>query len=378
MSPSDENLEPNTVHTPWWRRRWVHALASLAVVGLIFGFFFPKLASYGEVWTTITAMKPLERGTLLAVAVWNLASYWPMLTAVQPGLRLREAAVANLASTAIANTLPGGAALGVGVTMTMQRSWGIALPETALATVVSGVWNNFAKLGLPIVALGLVALSGRSGVAIASAALIGLLVLVAAIGLFALLLRSEHMAARVGAASGRAASSVRRMFGRSPVSGWDERAKAFRADIVDLLRWRSVQITAFTLMSHLSLYAVLLVALRDVGVSNDEVSWQAVLAAYSFVRLLSAVPITPGGLGVVELGLTAALASGLPDSTTNQIAAAVLLYRALTWLLPIPLGLASWVFWRTNTGWRRTIDERRAEQRRVRRPMPARAVDATQ
>ena len=63
------------------------------------------------------------------------------------------------------------------------------------------------------------------------------------------------------------------------------------------------------------------------------------LAAFAFVRLLSAVPITPGGLGLVELGLTAALGSGLPDGTKNQIAAAVLLYRALTWLLPIPLGV---------------------------------------
>ena len=77
-----------------------------------------------------------------------------MLTAVQPGLRVREAAVANLASTAVANTLPGGGALGVGVTMTMQRSWGIPVASTALATVVSGIWNNFVKLGLPVVALG--------------------------------------------------------------------------------------------------------------------------------------------------------------------------------------------------------------------------------
>jgi uncharacterized protein (TIRG00374 family) len=359
-SPPDESRERNTVRTPWWRWRSVQAAASLLLVGLIFGFFFPKLADYGDVWTTITTMRPLERVTLLAVAAVNLVAYWPMLTAVQPGLRLREAAVANLASTAVANTLPGGAALGVGVTMTMQRSWGIPLPETALATVVSGVWNNFTKLGLPIVALGLVALSGHSGVAIASAALIGVLVLVTAIVLFTVLLRSEHMAGRVGAASSRVVSSVRKVFGRPPTSGWDERAKAFRADLVRLLRWRSIQITVATLVSHLSLYAVLLVALRNVGVSNADVSWQAVLAAYAFVRLLSAVPITPGGLGVVELGLTAALSSGLPNDTTNKIAAAVLLYRALTWLLPIPLGLGCWVFWRTNTSWRRTIDERRS------------------
>jgi uncharacterized protein (TIRG00374 family) len=359
-SPPDESRERNTVRTPWWRWRSVQAAASLLLVGLIFGFFFPKLADYGDVWTTITTMRPLERATLLAVAAGNLVAYWPMLTAVQPGLRLREAAVANLASTAVANTLPGGAALGVGVMMTMQRSWGIPLRETALATVVSGVWNNFTKLGLPIVALGLIALSGHSGVAITSAALIGLLVLLTAIVLFAVLLRSEHMAGRVGAASGRVASSVRKVFGRPPTSGWDERAKAFRADVVRLLRWRSIQITVATLVSHLSLYAVLLVALRNVGVSNADVTWQAVLAAYAFVRLLSAVPITPGGLGVVELGLTAALSSGLPNDTTNKIAAAVLLYRALTWLLPIPLGLVCWVFWRTNTSWRRTIDERRS------------------
>jgi uncharacterized membrane protein YbhN (UPF0104 family) len=363
--------------TPWWRSRWAQAAGSLAVVALIFGFFFPKVADYGEVWPTITKMTPLELGTLLGVAAWNLASYWLLLTAVQPGLRGPEAAVANLASTAVANTLPGGGALGVGVTMTMQRSWGIPVPETALATVVSGVWNTFVKLGLPIVALALLAINGDAGYALASAALIGLAALVAAIGVFTLLLRSEAMAARIGVISGRLASSVRRLLGRPPISGWDERAMAFRADVVVLLRQRWIRITVAALMSHLSLYAVLLVALRHVGVSNNEVSWQAVLAALSFVRLLSAVPITPGGLGVVELGLTATMGSGLPDGTKNQIATAVLLYRALTWLLPIPLGIGCWGFWRTNTTWRHTVEERRSRRRLVSPPTQVQAADTS-
>ena len=81
---------------------------------------------------------------------------------------------------------------------------------------------------------------------------------------------------------------------------------------------------------------MLLVALRHVGVSDAEVSWQEVLAAFSFVRLLSAVPITPGGLGLVELGLTASMGAGLPDGTKNQIAAAVLLFRALDLAAPRP------------------------------------------
>ena len=343
----------------WWHSRWVHGALSLGVVALIFGFLFPKVADYGEVWKTIKAMTGLEVGVLVLVAVWNLASYWPVLTAVQPGLRLSEAAVSSLSSTAVSNTLPGGAALGVGVTLTMQRSWGIPVSETALAAVVAGVWNNFMKLGLPIVALALLAVSGEAGPGLVVASLVGLLILVAAITAFAALLRGPAMAARVGTTAAGGANVVRRLLRLEPVTGWDVRAQEFRAEVVGLLTERSGRITVATLLSHFSLFLVLLVALRQVGVSEDEVAWTSVLAAFAFVRLLSAIPLTPGGLGVVELGLTAALGAGLPDSTKNQIAAAVLVYRGLTWFVPIPLGIACWGFWRVNTSWRRTIAERR-------------------
>ena len=345
---------------PWWQGRLFQVTLSLLVVVLIFGFLFPKLANYGEVWKTVRDMTWFEVATLALVALWNLASYWPLLVAVQPGLRVREAAVANLASTAIANTLPGGGALGVGVTVGMQRTWGIPVGEIALAGVVSGIWNNFVKLGLPIVALGLLTATGHTGAGLATAAVVGLVVLAGAITLFAMLLRTAALAARVGALTGRAASAVVRPLHRGPFRDWDERAVRFRADTIGLLKGRSWWITTATVVSHLSLYVVLLVALRNVGVSNDEIGWVRVLAAFAFVRLLSAVPLTPGGLGVVELGLTAALGSGLPDTTKNQIAAAVLVYRALTWFAPIPLGVVSWLFWRSNRSWRRTAEERRA------------------
>ena len=351
-------MVPAPPHRRRWHSRWLHGALSLAVVGLIFGFLFPQVADYGEVWKSIRAMTWLEGVSLGLIAAWNLASYWPMLTAVQPGLRLREAAVAMLASTAISNTLPGGAALGVGVTVTMQRSWGIPISDTARAAVVGGIWNNFVKLGLPIVALALLAITGEAGAGLAVAALIGIAVLATAIAVFAMLLRGPELAARVGATAGTAVSAVRGVLRRGPVAGWDERARRFRADIIWLLAHRWIRITVTTLVSHLSLFLVLLVALRHVGVSDDEVSWAKVLASFSFVRLLSAVPLTPGGLGVVELGLTASLGSGLPDGTKNQIAAAVLVYRGLTWFVPIPLGIGSWLFWRTNRSWRRTVSAR--------------------
>ena len=82
------------------------------------------------------------------------------------------------------------------------------------------------------------------------------------------------------------------------------------------------------------------------------------LAAFSFVRLISAVPITPGGVGVVELGYAAVMTIGLDDITSAQVVAAILVFRAVTYLLPIPLGLISYVIWRVNTSWKMTEEER--------------------
>jgi uncharacterized membrane protein YbhN (UPF0104 family) len=90
------------------------------------------------------------------------------------------------------------------------------------------------------------------------------------------------------------------------------------------------------------------------------VSWQQVVASFAFVRLISAIPITPGGLGVVELGLTAALSSGATSTVATQAATAVLIYRALSYLLPIPIGAGCYIFWRINRSWRKTPEERQA------------------
>jgi uncharacterized protein (TIRG00374 family) len=94
----------------------------------------------------------------------------------------------------------------------------------------------------------------------------------------------------------------------------------------------------------LSLFLVLLLALRHVGVSQRQVGWIEALAGFAFVRLLSAFPITPGGLGVVELGLAAVLVVAGGDKA--QVVAAVLVFRALTFLLPLPLGALTYWWWR--------------------------------
>jgi membrane-associated phospholipid phosphatase len=176
------------------------------------------------------------------------------------------------------------------------------------------------------------------------AAVGGIAGLVAAIVVFALLLRSEELARRFGLLAGRVASRLLGLVRRPPVQGWELATVKFRTRTLELLEHGWVPITAATLVSHLSLYVVLLACLRAVGVSDAEVSWAQVLVVFSFARLATIVPVTPGGAGVVELVLIAGLTAAGGDRA--QVTAAVLVYRALTWALPILVGIGCYLWWR--------------------------------
>jgi uncharacterized membrane protein YbhN (UPF0104 family) len=332
-------------------RTVLSSLVSIALVVAVFWYFLPKFTSMSAVWASIRAMTWLELTTLGLAAVWNLFTYLLVNVSTMPGLTLAQAGVAAEASTAVANTVPGGAALGIGLNYAMFSSWGFSRSRTSVSLLVTGVWNNFVKLGLPVLALALLALSGDPSGGRVVAGVVGVAALVAAVVLFWLLLRSEASAVRVGLGAGAAASALRRLVRRGPVQGWELATAKFRTRTITLLRARWLWITLFTLVSHVSLYAVLLLALRHVGVSEDDVSWVEVLAVFAFARLLTAIPITPGGLGVVEVALITGLAAA--GGERAQVAAAVLVFRLLTYVLPIPLGLAAYVFWRRNRSWRR-------------------------
>jgi uncharacterized membrane protein YbhN (UPF0104 family) len=168
------------------------------------------------------------------------------------------------------------------------------------------------------------------------------------------LLRSDSLASRAGRIAGRAAGACCRLARRRPPGPVADRLIDFRASTMDLLTCRGLRITLTTLASHLSLWLVLLACLRSLGVTAAQVSLPASLAAFAFSRLLSALPVTPGGVGVVELGLTGPLVAGLAPAAAARVAAAVLLYRALTYLLAVPLGAGAYV------GWRWQIRNRRA------------------
>jgi uncharacterized protein (TIRG00374 family) len=131
---------------------------------------------------------------------------------------------------------------------------------------------------------------------------------------------------------------------RKPVT-WDGEAFVrFRDRTNSLLKRRWHVLTVSTLTGHLTVFLLLLVTLRTLNISAGEVSAVEAFAAWSLVRLLGSIPITPGGLGVVELGLTTALVGFGGDQP--EVVAAVLVYRALTILPTLVIGLLAGVTWK--------------------------------
>jgi putative heme transporter len=347
VAPVEEGRRP---HRPLWRRLLGPAL-SLALVAAVFAWFLPQFTSLADVWASVRAMSGVEVAVLVLAAVWNLLTYQYVMVATMPGLTVRQATVSTQTTTAVSNTLLAGAAIAVGLTYAMNSSWGFSRSRTSVSLLVSGLWNTFAKLALPVLALSLLALSAPPSTGRVVAGALGVAGLAVAVAALGMLLRSRETAARLGIVSGRVASAVLRPFSRPPVHGWDLATTKFRDRTVLLLHARWHWITLATLISHLSLFLVLLLALRFLGVPADAVSWIEALAVFAFARLLTAVPFTPGGLGVIELALITGLAAA--GGARATVAAAVLVFRALTYVLPIPVGVATYVFWRRNTSWRR-------------------------
>jgi putative heme transporter len=345
---------PTSAFARGWRnprvRRALQLAVSVVLVGGIFWFVLGQFSDLSSVWDAMQTLTWREIAVLALLTAWNLVTYWIVVMLATPGLRMPQAAVLTQTTTAVSNALPAGGAIGVGLTYSMLSSWGFSKSRSTLSVLVTGIWNNFVKLGTPVVALAVLAFQGESGAGSIVAALAGLAGLVAAVVIFALILRDEAFARRVGLVSQRIATRLRSLFGKGPATGWDLAVVKFRSRVLGLVRHRWVGLTMATIVSHLSLFAVLLASLRTMGVSEEEVGWAQVLAVFAFARLVTAIPLTPGGVGVVELALIAGLTAAGGDRA--PVVAAVLLFRVLTYVLPIILGGLCYLYWRANHSWR--------------------------
>jgi putative heme transporter len=318
-----------------------------AGVALVIGTFFwvlPRIADYGDVWAVVRDLSWAWIAALLGVTVVNLATFPPPWQAALPGLRFLQGLELTQASTALSIVVPGGTAAGLAASFGMLQRWGFARREIGRSMTLVSLWNQFLNLAFPIVALFLLTATGEETALIATAAFVGVAVLGVVLTGFVLALASDRLAHEVGELAARVASWARAKAHRRPVPWGGPSFERFRQNAGDLLRRRWHVLTIASLAGHLTVFLVLLVSLRALDVSADEVSATEAFAAWALIRLVGAIPITPAGVGVVELGLTSALISFGGDNA--GVVAAVLVYRFLTIVPTIVLGLIAAGTWR--------------------------------
>jgi putative heme transporter len=327
-------------------KRLLGAAGSIAIVVLVFVFVLPRIANYRDVFDVLRGLDWQDWAVLAGAVLLNLATFPPPWIAALPGLGYREGMAMTQASTALSIISPAGAAVGMAASYSMLRSWRFGAAPVGLAVAITGVWNQFANLTFPVVALALLTAADEDNPALRTAALIGVAVLVVALSSFALVLSRPRRARRIGDLAARLTNRLLRVVRRGPVAWGGESFARFRSRALGLLRRRWHVITITTLAGHLTVFVLMLVCLRVVGISGSEVTGVEAFAAWALVRILGALPLTPAGVGVVEVGLTGALvAFGAPNA---EAVAATLLYRALTVLPTLALGLLAAATWRTH------------------------------
>lgn len=320
------------------------AALGLAVVVVTFAVVLPRIADYGEVWEVVSRLDATWLLVLLGAVVLNILTYAPPWMIALPGLRLRQALPFTQASTAFTYIAPGGGIVGMAGSYGLLRWWGFGSAEVTRAVAITGIWNQLANLLLPVIAVSLLSIEGGRDAVLTTAAIVGAVVFTVVVGVLALVLWTDGLARSLGELGERIANRLLRVVRRGPVDGWPTAFVRFRHDTVGLIRRRWPALTIAAVVGNLAVFVVLLVSLRAVGVTSNEVTTIEAFAGWSLARVLQLIPLTPGGVGPVELGLTGVLV-GLGGQNA-EVVAAVLVYRAFTVLPTLVLGLATIGAWR--------------------------------
>lgn len=313
----------------------------LAASLLVWGLPYFAKTSWAEVFTVLGSVPLATAAGLMLLVLMGLWSYTFTLTGSLHGLRHYQALIVNVAGSAVGNLLPGGGAAGLAATYTICRSWGFSRRDISTSAIVTGVWNVMARIVLPVIAIvGLFSGAENIPKALADAALAATISGVAIIAVFVSVLASERAALVVGQGIDKVIRPLTHRSGRGSAMSVRALVIDLRARINDIVRTGWLKLT-LGLVGYFTVYFVLFVlCLR---ITDVDMFYGQAFAAYAIGRLLTAVGVTPGGLGVTELATAAALVAwgAHPANAT----AAVVLFSVYTHLMEIPLGAIGWLAW---------------------------------
>jgi uncharacterized protein (TIRG00374 family) len=280
---------------------------------------------------------------MVALQVGSFSCMWAVQHLAMRAERWGPVITSQLASNAFGRVVPGGVAASGAMQYTMLVRGGVPTAAAASGMTASSVLLFATLLALPLLALPAV----LGGVAVdpnlTRAALAGavLFVFMFALGAACVLWDEPLIVA------GRAVQAIRNRVRKDhePLTGMPERLLRERDIVLRVLGREWWQALLLASGRWLLDYLTLVAAVYAVG-ARPHVS--LVLLAFCAAQLLGTLPITPGGLGLVEAGLTGTLALAGVGGAASVVA--TLAYRLVSFWLPIPAGAVAAVVHRRRYG----------------------------
>ena len=305
--------------------------AAVAVAGLAIYLVFPAITEVLASWPRLSTLHPWW---ITAAIAAEIAHFCCTFALQRMALRTRAwfpVITSQLASNAITLIMPGGAAVGAAVQYRMLAASGQDMSSTVGGLAAFSLLGVGGLLALPIFALPVILLGAPTDRGLENAAFLGAAGFVVFAAFGAVLLAYDTPLRWAGRVAQRLANLVLRK--RPPLEGLDRTLLAQRDEIRAVLGrqwWQALLLSAGRLAFD---YLCLLLALRATG-SHPRPS--LILVAYSAAGIIGMIPATPGGLGLVEAGLTGLLV--LAQVNSSQAVLATLAYRIASYWVPLAAG----------------------------------------
>jgi uncharacterized protein (TIRG00374 family) len=345
--PSESNLSPRVPQQRSSRDTKKSLIAvgvAVAIAVFIFGVVLPQVIDYE---TVIEVLKNLDPGDYLIIIAAGLFLYVPegaLYASLMPGMGQRRGMSAWVASTAVSTTIPGADLV---VRYGMYRSWGFGVERTMLGIILSGLFDNIVKFILPSIAviafliLGVGDLGDFVWIAIIALAVL-IVMAVVVIGM----IRSESFTQRLAEKTESVANWGLGKIKRDPVEGLSDRVVGFRDLAIGIVRDNGARALFFAATGKLWAFVMLTLSLRIVGLDAQTLPLGQIFIVWVIVLMITAIPITPGGVGIAALSYIFFFSQILGNEYSDVIAAGVVLFRLAQWFMPIPIGWVSVGLWR--------------------------------
>jgi uncharacterized protein (TIRG00374 family) len=329
-------------------RKALAPILILAIIGTLCIFQREVLA---DIFARLVDLPRINLVPLACAAIAMVCARGFFLLACSPGVTLRQAIMTDQAALAAGyGIVLGGGAVGTGMRIHMFTTWKIAHLTIASSIIATAVVPSFTTWGLPSLLLVGPVLRGTASAEQTLAVAVGIPLIIVSIVFWWLALRSSTMFSAVGRFTGSLRlyllRKIPRRFSRARAVVERTKPLAFsieiRDDLVRLLRDRWVMIFTASVGTLAAGFTCLWTS--SVVFNVQGLTFREALVAFSLVRVVIALSPIPGGTGLAEVGLIVLLERA--GVSTLDATGTTLLYRFLTWFLPIVVGSATW--WRYN------------------------------